>query len=69
MKLSCKDIEKLLASVTNSSRSNITDGGWTDGPSPDGQKMPLKIYFGGTDVSKIGVAIGDFGSVFENRRQ
>ena len=69
MKLSCKDIEKLLASVTNSSRSNITDGGWTDGPSPDGQKMPLKIYFGGTDVSKIGVAIGDFGSVFEKGKE
>ena len=46
-----------------SSRSNITDGGWTDGPATDGSKMPLKIYFSGTDVSRIGVDLNEFKNV------
>ena len=66
MKLSCKDIEKAFGFRNEQQplKYNRRPAGRT-APSPDGQKMPLKIYFGGTDVSKIGVAISDFGSVFE----
>lgn len=61
MDIACKDIYKIIENISISSRACASEeqwskaGGWSDG---DG--TPLKIYFAGTDVNRIGVDVTSF---------
>lgn len=55
MDIACKDIYKIIENISISSRSCADTGGWSDG---DGGVF--KIYFEGTDVSRIGVEVTNF---------
>lgn len=62
LKLTCADAEKIInaSAASNVSRSNTTTDDITYGPDGNGNYMPLRIYFTGTDIGTIGVTKPDF---------